>query len=156
MATRVSQQRSTAAEWRNWAGDQCCFPAEVISPRSREKLCEAVAGAAGAGRRIRFPGSGHSFTEAAMTEETMIRVDALDGVIDADPASGLVKVGGGIVLADLNERLHERGRAMENLGDIDRQTIAGAISTATHGTGAALRNISAQVEGIELVLADGP
>ncbi len=155
MATRVSQQRSTTAEWRNWAGDQRCSPAEVISPRSREELCEAVAGAAAAGRRIRVPGSGHSFTEAAMTEETMIRVEALDEVIDADPASGRVKVGGGIVLADLNERLHELGLAMENLGDIDRQTLAGAISTATHGTGAALRNISAQVEGIELVLADG-
>ena len=76
-------------------------------------------------------------------------------MIDADPASGLVKVGGGTVLADLNEELHRLGLAMENLGDIDRQTIAGAISTGTHGTGAKLRNISAQVEAIELVLADG-
>ena len=59
------------------------------------------------------------------------------------------------MLADLNERLHERGLAMENLGDIDRQTLAGSISTATHGTGAKLRNISAQVEAIELVTADG-
>ena len=155
MATRVSQQSSTPAEWRNWAGDQRCSPAAVVVPRSRDELCEAVAAAAGADRRIRVPGSGHSFTEAAMTEETMIRVEALDQVIDADPASGLVKVGGGIVLADLNERLFDLGLAMQNLGDIDRQTIAGAISTATHGTGAALRNISAQVEGIELVLADG-
>ena len=76
-------------------------------------------------------------------------------MIDADPASGLVKVGAGTVLADLNEELHRLGLAMENLGDIDRQTIAGAISTGTHGTGARLRNISAQVEAIELVLADG-
>jgi L-gulonolactone oxidase len=75
--------------------------------------------------------------------------------MDADPGSGLVKVAAGTVLADLNERLHEIGLAMENLGDIDLQTIAGAISTGTHGTGARLRNISAQVEGIELVLADG-
>ena len=59
------------------------------------------------------------------------------------------------MLADLNEELARLGLAMENLGDIDRQTIAGAISTGTHGTGAKLRNISAQVEGIELVLADG-
>ena len=76
-------------------------------------------------------------------------------MIDADPASGLVKVGAGTVLADLNEELHGLGLAMENLGDIDRQTIAGAISTGTHGTGAELRNISAQVEALELVLADG-
>jgi L-gulonolactone oxidase len=76
-------------------------------------------------------------------------------VLDADPSSGLVRVGGGTVLADLNQRLHELGLAMENLGDIDRQTIAGSISTGTHGTGARLRNISSQVAGIELVLADG-
>ena len=59
------------------------------------------------------------------------------------------------MLADLNEELHRLGLAMENLGDIDRQTIAGAISTGTHGTGAKLRNISSQVEAVELVLADG-
>jgi FAD-linked oxidoreductase len=70
-------------------------------------------------------------------------------------ASGLVKVGAGTVLADLNEELDRLGLAMENLGDIDRQTISGAISTGTHGTGARLRNISAQVEGMELVAADG-
>ncbi len=76
-------------------------------------------------------------------------------MIDADPSSGLVKVGGGTVLAELGEELHRLGLAMENLGDIDQQTIAGAISTGTHGTGAKLRNISSQVEAIELVLADG-
>ncbi len=76
-------------------------------------------------------------------------------MLDADPGSGLVKVAGGTVLADLNEELAGLGLAMENLGDIDRQTISGAISTGTHGTGARLRNISAQVEGLELVLADG-
>jgi L-gulonolactone oxidase len=100
-------------------------------------------------------GSGHSFTEAALTAGTMIRIEALSGVLDADRASGLVRVGGGTVLADLNEQLAGLGLAMENLGDIDRQTIAGAVSTGTHGTGARLRNISAQVEGLELVLGDG-
>ena len=141
--------------WRNWAGDQTCRPAEWLRPRDRDELAEAVAAAAAAGRKVSVAGSGHSFTEAAMTDGTMIDVEALSGVIDADPASGLVKVGGGTVLADLNEELHGLGLAMENLGDIDRQTIAGAISTGTHGTGARLRNISAQVEGMELVLADG-
>jgi L-gulonolactone oxidase len=101
------------------------------------------------------PGSGHSFTEAALTEGAMVRIDALDRMLDADPDTGLVKVEAGITLAALNEELHHLGLAMENLGDIDTQTIAGAISTGTHGTGAGLRNISAQVEGIELVLADG-
>ncbi len=111
--------------------------------------------AAEAGRTISVAGSGHSFTEAAMTDGTMIDVAGLNGVIDADPGSGLVKVGAGTVLAELNEELHRLGLAMENLGDIDRQTIAGAISTGTHGTGAKLRNISAQVEAVEIVAGDG-
>jgi L-gulonolactone oxidase len=144
-----------SGEWRNWAGDQACRPVETIRPRSRDELAEAVARAAAAGRRVSVAGSGHSFTEAALTGEAMVHMEALAGVLDADPSSGLVKVAAGTVLADLNEELHSLGLAMENLGDIDRQTIAGAISTGTHGTGAKLRNISAQVEGLELVLADG-
>ena len=143
------------ADWRNWAGDQVCHPRELVRPRDRDELASAVASAATEGRVISVAGSGHSFTEAAMTDGTMIDLGALSGVVDADPASGLVKVGGGTVLAELNERLHGLGLAMENLGDIDRQTIAGAISTGTHGTGARLRNISSQVAAIELVLADG-
>lgn len=144
-----------AGEWSNWAGDQTCRPAELARPSSREQLAEVIGAAAAAGRRVSVAGSGHSFTEAAMTDGTMVRIEALAGVLDADPGSGLVRVGAGTVLADLNEELARLGLAMENLGDIDRQTIAGAISTGTHGTGARLRNISAQVEGMELVLADG-
>jgi len=147
--------RRGSGDWVNWAGDQSCRPAEVVRPRSREELAEAVAGAAAAGRRVSVAGSGHSFTEAALTDGTMVRIEALRGVEDADPGSGLVRVGAGTVLADLNEELAGLGLAMENLGDIDRQTIAGAISTGTHGTGGRLRGLSAQVEGLELVLADG-
>ncbi len=155
MASVTSRLSSTGSTWQNWAGDQTCVPAEIVRPRDVEELREAVASAAAAGRTVSVPGSGHSFTEAAMTDGSMIRIDALAGMVDADPASGLVKVGAGTVLADLNRALARLGLAMENLGDIDRQTIAGAISTATHGTGAGLRNISAQVEAIELVLGDG-
>jgi FAD-linked oxidoreductase len=146
---------SGPGEWVNWAGDQRCRPARTARPASREELAEAVAAAAVAGEKVRVAASGHSFTETALTDGVMLRVEALSGVIDADRGTGLVKVGGGTVLAQLNEELARLGLAMENLGDIDRQTIAGAISTGTHGTGARLRNISAQVEGLELVLADG-
>ena len=141
--------------WSNWAGDQVCRPAEIVRPRSRDELVAAIATAVEAGRKVGVAGAGHSFTEAALTDGAMIDLAALSGTIDADPSSGLVKVGAGTVLADLNEELHRLGLAMENLGDIDRQTVAGAISTGTHGTGAKLRNISAQVEAVELVLADG-
>jgi L-gulonolactone oxidase len=141
--------------WRNWAGDQACTPFESVRPRDRDQLAEVVAAAGEAGRVVSVAGGGHSFTEAALTEGTMLDLGALSGVIESDRDSGLVRVGGGTILADLNEELGRLGLAMENLGDIDRQTIAGAISTGTHGTGARLRNISAQVEAVELVLGDG-
>jgi FAD-linked oxidoreductase len=143
------------AEWRNWAGDQACRPVEVARPRNRDELAAVVAAAAGAGRTVSVRGAGHSFTETALTDGALLDLGALSGVIDADPASGRVRVGGGTVLAELNRDLDRLGLAMENLGDIDRQTIAGAISTGTHGTGSRLPNISAQVEGLELVLGDG-
>lgn len=149
------RRRAASGEWVNWAGDQRCRPAWLERPVSREQLAEMIAAAAAAGQRVKVAGSGHSFTEAAMTDGTMIDLGGLSGVLDADPGSGLVKVAGGTRLADLNEALAGLGLAMENLGDIDSQTISGAISTGTHGTGARLRNISSQVEGLELVLADG-
>src|SRR5215207_1180792 len=151
----MARRAASAGEWVNWAGDQRCRPARIVCPTSREELAETVAAATAAGQKVRVAVSGHSFTETALTDGVMLRVEALSGVLDADPGTGLVKVGGGTVLADLNEELARLGLAMENLGDIDRQTISGAISTGTHGTGARLRNISAQVEGLELVLADG-
>jgi L-gulonolactone oxidase len=156
MATTATRPAAAGTEtWRNWAGDQTCTPAAIERPRSREELAAAVRDAAVAGRTVRVAGSGHSFTEAALTDDVMVRIEALGRVLDANPDSGLVKVEAGIVLADLNERLHELGMAMENLGDIDRQTLAGAISTGTHGTGAKLPNISAQVAAMEIVTADG-
>lgn len=111
--------------------------------------------AAAAGDRVKVIGSGHSFSEAAMTDRVMVEIGALNRVLEADTAGGLVKVEAGIVLAELNRELDRLGLALENLGDIDVQTVAGAISTATHGTGASFGNLSTQVAEIELVTADG-
>ncbi len=155
MASSSSERGGPGSAWRNWAGDQACAPFELVRPRGREELAEAIGRAVAVGRKVGVAGSGHSFTGAAKTEGTMVDVRSLSGVIDADRSSGLVKVGAGTVLAELGEELHRLGLAMENLGDIDRQTIAGAISTGTHGTGAKLGNLSTQVEALELVLADG-
>src|SRR3954470_8346021 len=142
-------------EWRNWTGDQRCSPAVVERPHTLEGLILAVRRAADRGLTVHTAGAGHSFTEAALTDGAMLRIEALNRVLDVDTFSGLVKVEAGITLRDLSAALWRRGLAMENLGDIDRQTLAGAISTATHGTGARFRNLSAQVEALELVLADG-
>jgi len=139
------------ASWTNWAGDQSCTPAEIARPRSREEVGEIVALAAASGQAVHAAASGHSFTEAALTDGVMLRLEALDRILEADRESGLVKVEAGITLAKLSEQLWDLGLALENLGDIDTQTLAGAISTGTHGTGIGLRNISSQVEAIELI-----
>jgi len=102
---------------------------------------------------VRVSASGHSFTDIACTDDVMLRLDALDRVVSAD--GELVEVEAGITLHRLGKELADRGLAMENQGDIDRQQLAGAISTATHGTGAGYPNLSAQVVGLRLVTADG-
>ena len=141
--------------WRNWVREQVCHPAEIVRPRTREGLAWAIVAATEAGRPIKVAGSGHSFSEAALTDGTMLQIEALDRLLDADPDSGLVKVEAGAVLGELNRTLDDLGLAFENLGDIDKQTLAGSISTGTHGTGIRFQNISAQIEAIEMILADG-
>jgi L-gulono-1,4-lactone dehydrogenase len=150
-----SDQQERAARWQNWSGDQLCSPRVVEQPRSIEELSAAIVRAASGGLRVRAVGAGHSFSEIACSEEVLVRLDRLADVLDVDVAAGLVRVQAGITIRELSRRLETCGLAMENLGDIDVQSIAGAISTATHGTGARLRNISAQVAELTLVLADG-
>jgi L-gulonolactone oxidase len=137
--------------WTNWARSHHCAPAHHLRPRSRAEVAAAVAAA----RRVRVAGSGHSFTGAVLTDDTLLSLDGLDRVVDADRASGLVRVEAGITLAALSGALDGLGLAMPNLGDIADQTLGGAIATATHGTGARHPNLSAQVETLELVLAGG-
>jgi FAD-linked oxidoreductase len=141
--------------WRNWSGEQRCRPLLIQRPRTREGLIAAVLAATTQDRSVKVAGSGHSFTGAALTDGVMIDAGLLDRLLDHDPASGLVKVEAGITLGELSRRLDRRGLALESLGDIDRQTLAGSISTGTHGTGVRFRNLSAQVEALELVTADG-
>jgi L-gulonolactone oxidase len=141
--------------WRNWAGDQQCVPAAVERPASVGELRAAIGRAVEAGRTVRAVASGHSFTDIACTDGVMLRLERMNRVLEVDRAAGLAKVEAGIVIRDLSEALAREGLALENLGDIDVQTVAGAISTATHGTGERFGNISAQVEALELVTADG-
>ncbi len=143
------------AEWRNWAGDQRCSPVAIERPRTREELSEVVRSAAARGLAVRASASGHSFSEIALTDGIMVRLDYLDRVLEVDRAAARVKVEAGIGLRALNRQLDRLGLALANLGDIDRQSLAGAISTGTHGTGERFPSLSAQVEALELVLADG-
>jgi FAD-linked oxidoreductase len=150
-----SDRNKRAARWSNWAGDQLCTPAVLERPASIEELSAAILRARSNGSRVRAVGAGHSFSDIALSDGSLVALDRLAKVIEIDPARGLVRAQGGVTIHELSRRLDEHGLAMENLGDIDVQSIAGAISTATHGTGARLPNISAQVVELTLVLADG-
>jgi L-gulono-1,4-lactone dehydrogenase len=118
-------------------------------------VVDIVRSAAATGRRVKAVGAGHSFTGIACTDGVLVDLRDYHEVVDHDPAANTVTVQSGITLADLSEQLHQRGLALENMGDIDRQTIAGAIATATHGTGTGYRGLAAQVVGLRLVTGEG-
>ena len=142
--------------WRNWAGTASAVPARRARPRDVADLARLVAQAGDL--RVRAVGGGHSFTPAAVTDGLMLDLDAMAGVHDVVPqADGTthVTLAAGTRLARVNSELAARGLAMRNLGDIDHQSLAGAISTGTHGTGARLGGLATQVVGAQLVTATG-
>ena len=144
-----------AATWRNWSGEQRCSPARLVRATTVDEVAAVVRTAAEDDLPVRPVGSGHSFTGVALTDGVMVDVSALDRVLHADAATGLVRVGAGITIHALSDALAAMGLAMENLGDIDEQTLAGALATGTHGTGAALGNLSTQVRALQLVTGTG-
>lgn len=145
----------TSKAWRNWAGDEGCTPARIGAPGSVTELAEAVAEATAAGQTVRVVGAGHSFGDLVCTDGLLLDIAALRGIRDVDYRAGLITVGAGTRLADLNTQLADLGLALPNLGDIDRQSVAGAVSTGTHGTGAKLGNLAVGIVAADLVLADG-
>lgn len=137
--------------WRNWAGNQVAHPTSIDSPAHEEGLARLVADAAERGESVKIVGSGHSFTSAAVTDGRMVRIDRLAGIRSIDREAMTVTVGAGTTLSSLNEALLSEGLAMPNLGDIAYQTVAGAVSTSTHGTGASFTGLAAQVVGMRIV-----
>lgn len=141
--------------WTNWAGTASCRPAGVEHPRSEEDIVAALKRAGKAGERVKVVGTGHSFNDIACTGGRMLRLDGYDHVLEVDRERGLVTVEAGITVWNLAEELAKHGLAFQNLGDIGYQAIAGAVSTATHGTGAKLGNLATQIAAMRLILADG-
>jgi L-gulono-1,4-lactone dehydrogenase len=135
--------------WTKWDRQQRCAPGRIDAPGSEEELASVVAGA----QRVKVAGSGHSFTDIACTDGVMVDLSRMRRVLSVDGLD--VTVEAGITLHDLGEELRARGLAMENQGDVDPQTLAGAISTATHGTGGGFGNLSSQVVGVRLVDGTG-
>lgn len=153
--------------WTPWCGVPAAEPrqpdgpvvVEVVRPRDTAHVAELLVAAARQGRRVRPLGSGHSFSAigrpvdlavdlSAITQVTNVRVDAAGG-------GGAVRVGGGITLHALNATLEALGLALPNLGDIDAQTLAGALATGTHGTGGRLHTLASAVRALTLVTPDG-
>ncbi|MGK2878334.1 MAG: D-arabinono-1,4-lactone oxidase [Solirubrobacterales bacterium] len=140
---------------RNWSGLQRFVPQHFEEPATTGQVVRAVNDARARSQRIRVRGNLHSFSEIVKTDDTLISLAAMSGVIDTDVPSGLVRVRAGTSIYNLSRALDAIGLAIPNLGDIDVQSIAGAAATGTHGTGLRYGNISAQVMAVRLVTAAG-
>ncbi len=141
--------------WRNWAGNQQAVAAAVLAPASVDDVAALVKEANATGRRLKAVGSGHSFTAIAATDDQRLHLHRLAGLISVDRGTRLVTVQAGMPMHVLNTLLAEHGLAVPNLGDIDAQTVAGAISTGTHGTGARHSTLASVVEAVTLVTGTG-
>ncbi len=141
--------------WRNWARNQEMSPTQVVTPRSVDEVSAVVRNSAAAGLAVRAIGTGHSFTASGLTTGTLLRPEGMTGLRSIDVENGHVTVAHGMPLRTLSEVLDSHGLALTNMGDINVQTVAGAISTSTHGTGRDSAGLAAFVRGLEIVLADG-
>ncbi|MFA6240212.1 MAG: D-arabinono-1,4-lactone oxidase [Candidatus Hydrogenedentales bacterium] len=139
-------------KWSNWSGRVRCAPARIETPSSVEELQRVVRNGP---PPIRVVGSGHSFSDLVATDGTLISLDAMQGLEDVDRAACEATVYAGTKLWRLNQLLDEHGLAMPNLGDINVQSIAGAVSTGTHGTGTEFGCLSSFIQSATLVAADG-
>ncbi|MER7189885.1 D-arabinono-1,4-lactone oxidase [Streptomyces flaveolus] len=156
-STRTASGKTSGKNrtWRNWGGNVSARPAREVAPASVDELAEAVRRAAEDGLRVKAVGTGHSFTSIAATDGVLIRPHLLTGIRRIDRAAMTVTVEAGTPLKRLNVALAREGLSLTNMGDIMEQTVSGATSTGTHGTGRDSASIAAQIKGLELVTADG-
>ncbi|GAA2434122.1 D-arabinono-1,4-lactone oxidase [Streptomyces glaucus] len=150
-----STANGTNGTWRNWGGNVRARPAREVAPASVDELAEAVRRAAEDGLRVKAVGTGHSFTSVAATDGVLIRPHLLTGIRGIDRAAMTVTVEAGTPLKRLNRALAREGLSLTNMGDIMEQTVSGATSTGTHGTGRESGSIAAEIRALELVTADG-
>ena len=142
-------------KWVNWSGNQSATPKRIISPSSEDEIISLVGIGVANRWRIRPVGSSHSFSPICVTDGLLVPLDSFNQILHVDKELLQVTVGAGITLSKLNVELANLGLALPNLGDIDSQTLAGAISTGTHGTGSRYSSISAAVIGLRIVTGDG-
>ena len=140
------------AGWSNWSGGQRCNPAGIAAPADEAALGELIKTAKGP---IRPVGAGHSFTPLVPTDGTIVALDRLHGIAAHDDATKTATIQAGTRLGEMSEALYGLGQSTEILPDINKQTLAGAISTSTHGTGIAFGSLSSFVTALRLVTASG-
>jgi len=141
--------------WHNWSGNVTAEPQQIVSPSSESELSEIVRRAVKDQQTIRIVGTGHSFVPLCATDGLLLSLDNLQGVVALDETRGVGTIWAGSKLHQLGEPLLDAGLALHNMGDIDRQSLAGAIGTGTHGTGPTLGNLSTQVVGLHIITATG-
>ncbi|KAH8114844.1 L-gulonolactone/D-arabinono-1,4-lactone oxidase [Phellopilus nigrolimitatus] len=147
--------RLSRSSFTNWGRTFFCTPYAIFEPEDEDQCALVLELARREGRRVRFAGIGHSPSDLACTSEYMLRTTKLNKVLEVDVEKNFVLVQGGIVLDDLHERLATHNLAMSNLGSISSQTLAGVITTATHGSGVTFGVMSTMVLALTLMLADG-
>ncbi|WP_203581306.1 D-arabinono-1,4-lactone oxidase [Microbacterium hibisci] len=141
--------------WRNWGRSESVRPQRVEYPPTVAAVQRAVTAAAAQRLPVKAVGAGHSFTGIAVAPGVLLELADLSGLVSVDPDRGRATLLAGTRLHQVPALLAPFGLAMENLGDIDRQSISGAISTGTHGTGGRFTGIAGQVVGATLVTATG-
>ena len=142
-------------QWRNWSGLETATPVRVEVPGSTADVVEAIGKARADGSTVKMVGTGHSFTAISAPEGTMLRPQRMSGIVAVDRDAMTVTALAGTPLKALNADLERLGLSLHNMGDIAEQTLAGAISTGTHGTGGVAAGLAAQVTGLELVTGTG-
>lgn len=141
--------------WKNWSGYVECPGTPVRTPNDVGQLAQLLADAARDGTSVRVAGAGHSFSPLVASDGVIVSLDRMQGIVDVDTATNVARVQAGTRLYALGAELAQRGLAMENLGDINVQSIAGATSTGTHGTGLGFGNLATQIASLKFVTADG-
>jgi FAD-linked oxidoreductase len=142
-------------EWHNWSGLESARPVQVVHPSDTEGIVEAVGKARADGTTVKMVGTSHSFTPIAAPEHTLLTPRRLSGIVSVDRDAMTVTALAGTPLKVLNAELEGLGLSLHNIGDIAEQTLAGATSTGTHGTGGVAAGLSAQIAGLELVTGTG-
>lgn len=142
--------------WKNWSGGIACEPGSIAAPAHEAEVLGLVRLAAASGQTVRVVGTGHSSMPLVTTDGgIMVSLARMQGLLGVDETIPAATFRGGTKIWTIGDPLLERGYSMITMGDIDRQAIAGALGTATHGTGRSLGNISSALVQVRMVTGSG-